>query len=62
MKSCICAFFQNLIAKEAGNTTVEYAVLLAMILVFCIAAILSTGDVQQILWFDTADKVQIIVP
>ncbi len=62
MKSCIYAFFQNLIAKEAGNTTVEYAVLLAMILVFCIAAILSTGDVQQILWFDTADKVQIIVP
>ena len=62
MKYCLFKFFQRFARKEEGNTTVEYAVLLAMILVFCIAAILSTGDVQQILWFDTATKVQIIAP
>jgi Flp pilus assembly pilin Flp len=62
MKSRLRQFVRNLIFAQDGTTTVEYAVLIAMILVFCVAAILSTGDVQQLLWFDTATKVQIIVP
>ncbi len=41
---------------ESGPTAVEYAVLLAMILVMCISAILSTGDIQQSMWFDAANE------
>ena len=48
--------------EESGATAVEYAVLLALIMVSCISAILSTGDVQQALWFDTADRIEIIAP
>ena len=53
---------QSLWVEEDGVTTVEYALLVTLILVMCIAAVLSTGDVQQVLWFDTATKVQSIVP
>ncbi len=62
MKLFVSRCIQSLSRNEEGTTTVEYAVLIAMILVFCIAAILSAGDVQKVLWFDTADAVQVIVP
>ena len=59
-------FLDNLIRKlthqEDGNTATEYAIMIALILVFCIAALLSTGDVQQAIWFNSANKVQSIVP
>jgi Flp pilus assembly pilin Flp len=55
-------FLKSLLSEEQATTAVEYAVLLALILVFCIAAILSAGDVQKALWFDTASDIQIIVP
>ncbi len=47
---------------DAANTATEYAIMIALILVFCIAALLSTGDIQQSFWFNTADQVQQIVP
>lgn len=40
---------------ESGPTTVEYAVLLAVIIIAAIGAVLETGDVQRALFFDTAD-------
>ena len=55
-------FLLSLWVEEDGVSTVEYALLVTLILVMCIAAVLSTGDVQQVLWFDTATKVQSIVP
>ena len=62
MKMYLSRATQRLFRNDEGTTTVEYAVLIAMILVFCVAAILSAGDVQQVLWFDTADAIQVIVP
>lgn len=49
---------QNMLAKDEGTTTTEYALMIALILVFCLAALLSTGDVQQTIWFDTADTIE----
>jgi len=48
--------------EEEAATAVEYALLVALIIVFSISAILSTGDVQKALWFDTAADIQIIAP
>lgn len=53
-------FWTMLLREEEAATAVEYALLIALILVFCISAILSTGDVQKALWFDTADSISII--
>ncbi len=43
------------LSDESGPTAVEYAVMLAVIIIACIGAVLTTGDVQQALFFDTAD-------
>ena len=50
----------SLAHSESGVTTVEYALLLALIMVFCISAILNTGDVQDALWFNTASTLEVI--
>ena len=47
--------------NEDGPTAVEYAVMLAMIIVAAISAVLSTGEVQRALWFDTADALNDVV-
>ena len=52
----------RLIKNEDGATTVEYALLLALIVVFGIGAVLSLGTVQEALWIDTANTIQVIVP
>ncbi len=48
--------------RDEGVTTVEYAVMLACIIVAAIAGILNAGDVQKALWFNTADKMTAITP
>lgn len=53
-------FWKTLLRDEEATTAVEYALMLALIIAFSIGAILSTGDVQKALWFDTSDDVQII--
>ena len=58
MKLYVSQFLNAMLAKEEGTTTVEYALMIALILVFCIAALLSTGDVQRAIWFDTADTIE----
>jgi pilus assembly protein Flp/PilA len=44
---------RQFLRDESGPTTVEYAVMLALILLACISAVLSTGDVQQAMFVDT---------
>ncbi|MEL7497367.1 MAG: Flp family type IVb pilin [Planctomycetota bacterium] len=53
-------FLRRLRSEESGVTTVEYALLLALIMVFCISAILSAGDVQDALWFNTSQELEVI--
>ncbi|MGI9519212.1 MAG: Flp family type IVb pilin [Pirellulaceae bacterium] len=53
--SKLSASVRSFLHDESGPTTVEYAVLLAVIIIACIGAVLSTGDVQNALFFDTAD-------
>jgi Flp pilus assembly pilin Flp len=52
----------SFLRDEEAATTVEYALLIALISIFSISAILHSGEVQKALWFDTADDIQIIVP
>ncbi len=47
--------WKELLTSEDGVSTTEYAVMLAIIIIACIGAVLSTGDVQRALFFDTAD-------
>jgi Flp pilus assembly pilin Flp len=53
---------KTFLVEQEAVTSVEYAILLAVIAVFSISAILATGDVQQALWFDTADSLDVITP
>lgn len=46
----------NLLVEEDGPTAVEYAVMLAVIIIASIGAVLSTGDVQEAMFSDTADQ------
>jgi Flp pilus assembly pilin Flp len=52
--------FYRPIREEEGAATTEYAVLLALIILFGIGAILGTGQIQKILWEDTAVEMQVI--
>ncbi len=51
---------QAFLDRQEGVTTVEYALLLALIVVFSVSAILSSGEVQEALWFNTADRMEVI--
>ena len=56
-------YTKRLFRDEEAATAVEYALLLALIIVFSITAILGTGDTQKALWFDTAADIEnAIVP
>ncbi len=46
----LCSRFLH---EDKGATAVEYAILLAVIIILCIGAILNTGDVQSELFFET---------
>lgn len=41
--------------EEDGPTAVEYAILLAVIILSSIGAVLMTGDVQKALWIDSGN-------
>ena len=55
-------FLKHILTVDEGVTAVEYAVMLAMIIVAAIGAILNAGNVQKALWFDTADSMTEITP
>lgn len=42
---------------EVGATTVEYSLLLSLLLIFGVSATLSGGDAKQVLWFETANSI-----
>jgi Flp pilus assembly pilin Flp len=52
----------QLLKRNEGVTTVEYAVMLGLIITAAVGAILSAGTVQKALWFDTSDQVELITP
>lgn len=52
--------FYSPLRQEEGAATTEYAVLLALIILLGIGAILGTGQIQKILWSDTAVEMQVI--
>ena len=58
MTSKLLQKFEAFLNEDSAATAVEYALLLGLIAAFCISAILSTGDVQKSLWFDTAASIE----
>jgi|SaaInlStandDraft_1057018.scaffolds.fasta_scaffold08883_2 pilus assembly protein Flp/PilA len=46
----------NFLRDESGPSSVEYAVMLALILAICIVALKSLGDNQVGMWGGTYDK------
>ena len=50
----IKSFFKT----ESGATSVEYAIMLALIAAVCIIAIISTGDSAGGFWGDNANSVE----
>lgn len=51
LKQRLIHFLRN----EDGPTTVEYAVMLAVIIIMSIGAVMNTGEVQQTLWTKSGD-------
>ena len=49
-------FFRN----DDGVTTVEYAIMLMLIIVVAVGAILNAGDTQKALWFDSASQIETV--
>lgn len=58
-KKIKCLFYRP-VREEEGAATTEYAVLLALIILFGIGAILGTGQIQKILWEDAAVEMQVL--
>ena len=50
-------FVRRFLRDEDGPTTVEYAVLLAGILVLCIAAISSVGGISSTFWTNNQQSI-----
>lgn len=46
---------REFVVDESGPTAVEYAIMLAMIIIMCIGTILSTGNIQKVIWEDSRD-------
>ena len=62
MKASFNNLIRSLFKEESGNAAVEYAIMIALILVMCIAALLSTGDFQRDIWDNSKTKIQTIIP
>lgn len=52
MHNTIAKKISRFLASEDGPTAVEYAVMLALIIVGAVGAVLSTGEVQKALFED----------
>ena len=50
------------LASEDGPTAVEYAVMLALIIVVCISAVAAVGTETSELFFDTSNKIDEVMP
>jgi Flp pilus assembly pilin Flp len=49
---------QTFLAGESGTTSVEYAVMLALIIGICFAAIRAVGGQSGNMWSDNSAKIQ----
>ena len=50
---------ETFLAGESGTTSVEYAVMLALIIAVCIAAIAAVGGSNGNMWADNSAQIQI---
>lgn len=50
--------FKHLIKDESGPTAVEYAILLALLVAVIITGVLTTGQLQNEMWTDTATDME----
>jgi len=46
--------FKHLLTDESGPTSVEYAILLALLVAVIITGVLTTGNLQNQMWTETA--------
>ncbi len=51
-------FLRRLIREEDGPTAVEYAVMLAMILMICIGSIALLGNNTAAMWLNNSNSIQ----
>ena len=49
-------FLNHVLSGDEGVSTVEYAVMLAMIVLIAIGAIINAGNVHRAFWLDTANQ------
>ena len=56
----ICTHCLSFVHSEEGVTSVEYAVLLAVIIIAAISGIMGTGDAQKAIWADTASSLSFL--
>lgn len=47
---------KRFLSDESGPTAVEYAIMLALIVGVIIGTVLTTGQLQNQLWLDSADQ------
>ena len=52
---------RNLIVEENATTAVEYAIMLALIILACIGAVLTTGSVQSDIWNNLSNDINGVV-
>jgi Flp pilus assembly pilin Flp len=48
----------RLLGTNEGATSVEYAIMLALIIVVAVGAILRSGGVQRSIWFNSQESIQ----
>ena len=53
-------FSATFLESDEAATAVEYAILLAVIIIFAISGIMGTGDAQKAIWQDTSDALIVI--
>jgi Flp pilus assembly pilin Flp len=56
----ICTQCLSFARSEDAVTSVEYAVLLAVIIIAAISGIMGTGDAQKAIWADTATSLDFL--
>lgn len=61
MQSKIASKIIEFLRNEDGPTSVEYAIMIAMILVGMLSAILSTGDIQRSMFFNSSEDIEAVV-
>ena len=56
MKNSVCRFLCRFVREDEAATAVEYSVMLALIVVVCLATIQTVGDNASGVWNDIATQ------